>query len=89
MGVKGDAADLVRKADAGICFESENPGDLCRAIRRLVALPSADRHRLGENGRAFYHREFSMAQGVTRFEQLFKSVVEERPHPSTSGNCVV
>lgn len=41
MGVKGDAADLVRQAGAGVCFESEDPQDLARAIRNLVAMPSA------------------------------------------------
>ena len=71
MGVKGDAADLVRKADAGICFQPEDPGDLCRAVKSLYALSPADRQRLGENGRTFYQRDLSMSQGVTHFEHVF------------------
>jgi len=49
LGVEGFAADLVATAEAGICIEPENEGQLLAAIDRLAADPALAR-RLGEAG---------------------------------------
>ena len=39
LGVEGDAARLVKEANAGICIEPENELELVEALRRLAADP--------------------------------------------------
>ncbi len=51
LGVEGFAADLVREADAGICFEPENEEELVSALIELADDP-ARRARLGANALA-------------------------------------
>ena len=78
MGVRGDAADLVREAGAGMLFEPENPGSLAEAVRALAALPGPERDRMGANGRRYYERNLSFACGVSRFEKVFQAACDAR-----------
>lgn len=48
LGVEGFAADLVREAEAGICFEPENEGELVSALIELADDPGR-RAALGAN----------------------------------------
>jgi glycosyltransferase involved in cell wall biosynthesis len=50
MGVGGQAAELIRGADCGICIEPENDAELVAAIDRLRADPALRQH-YGERGR--------------------------------------
>ncbi len=74
MGVEGDAAELVRKANAGICFHPEDAEGLARATLTLRGMSADARAALGENGRQFYEKELSFSAGVTVFETLFASL---------------
>lgn len=76
MGVRGDAAHLVSQADAGISFESENVASLVAAVGALVDLPQAERDRMGANGRSYYTRNLSFAQGVKQFDEVFRRAAE-------------
>ncbi len=73
--VRGDAADLVERAGAGMVCEPESPASLCDAIRRLAAMPAEELRGAGTRGREFYLRELSMNVGVQRFEKMFESVI--------------
>lgn len=80
MGVEGNAADLVRQADAGLCCRPENPDDIARAVLQLRNMSDAERSGMGANGRQFYEKELSFNTGVTVFEDIFSSLI--RPdHP--------
>lgn len=72
MGVRGDAADLVRRAAAGIVFEPENSESLAAAVNVLIEMPESARVAMGVRGRTYYDRHLSFAEGVQRFEQLFR-----------------
>lgn len=76
MGVRGDAADLVRRAEAGVACPPQNPEALADAVRSLADMSPADRRRLGENGRRFYSENLSLHQGVNAFERTFLRSVE-------------
>lgn len=85
MGVKGDAADLVKRAEAGVVVEPESPDCLAEAVSRLAALPTDSLTAMGNNGMKFYHSELSLKTGVSKFEDLFDRVVtEKRQRTSTS-----
>jgi colanic acid biosynthesis glycosyl transferase WcaI len=78
MAVRGDAADLVERAGAGIVCEPENAEALVRAVAGLSRMPREGLERMGERGRDFYQRELSMAVGVGRFEALFRAAAATR-----------
>jgi glycosyltransferase involved in cell wall biosynthesis len=49
LGVEGFAADLVKKADAGICIEPDNAAQLAGAVKNLASTPLLC-EKLGRNG---------------------------------------
>ena len=69
--LRGDAADLVLQARAGVSCEPGNPAALAAAAIQLAELPAAERDAMGRRGAAFYRDHLSFARGVDRFEQLF------------------
>lgn len=77
MAVRGDAADLVRRAGAGVTCNPQSPESLAAAIEELIQLPADERSHIGERGRTFYERELSLRVGVDRFERLFLKSVEK------------
>ena len=53
MGVKGDAADVIRSAQAGLIFEQENSEDLARAIEEHMERSVVRRAPRSREGRTF------------------------------------
>jgi glycosyltransferase involved in cell wall biosynthesis len=81
MAVKGDAADVIRRAEAGLVVPPEDDAALAAAIRQLHALPAESRERMGERGRAYYLREMSLAVGTERMLEIFREVTSG-PQPT-------
>ncbi|MBN1398758.1 MAG: glycosyltransferase family 4 protein [Bacteroidetes bacterium] len=77
MSVRGDAADLVKQANAGICAEPGNPEALAEAAKTLYEMTPAQRQQLGSNGRKFYDNELEMSKGIDKFNSLFIRLNEE------------
>ena len=48
MGVRGDAADLVRRADAGVIVQPQDPNALANAVEHLASLPHEALAAMGE-----------------------------------------
>jgi colanic acid biosynthesis glycosyl transferase WcaI len=69
MAVQGDAADLVRQADAGLLCPPDDPEALAAAVARLVAMSPEAREQWGRNGAAYYVEKLAMPIGVARFEE--------------------
>ncbi len=74
MGVRGDSADLVTKANAGLCCIPEDRKSIAQTIERLFVMPRAELEAMGVNGKRYYREELSLAKGVRRFEEVFRSV---------------
>lgn len=62
--------DPIAKFDCGITIDAENPQALADAIRRIYAMPEAERRRLGENGRRAALAHYDYAQLARRMEQV-------------------
>jgi colanic acid biosynthesis glycosyl transferase WcaI len=77
MAVSGDAANLVKRAKAGLSCEPGNATKLAESVARLYAMPAGEREALGDNGRLFYEEHLAMRQGVDAFVILFKRVAHE------------
>jgi glycosyltransferase involved in cell wall biosynthesis len=71
--VRGDAADLVRKANAGLCCAPEDPDGIAETVERFFDMPKERLEEMGESGRRYYLRELSLAAGVDRFEEVFRA----------------
>lgn len=74
-GVKGDAAELVSQAKAGISFLPEDPDSLGEAVISLRAMSAADRKQMGDNGRAYYREHLAFQSGVRRLEEVMSRAV--------------
>lgn len=74
-GIRGDAADLVRQAKAGVSFTPEDPDSLVDAILKLRKLPAEDRERMGADGRAYYRQHLSLSAGVEQLEKVLERTV--------------
>ena len=74
-GVKGDAADLVCRAGAGLPFTPEDPEALAETVLTLHGLDADGLRLMGANGRAFYMKHLAMDEGVRRIKQTLESVV--------------
>ncbi len=78
MGVRGDAADLVKQAGSGIVFEPENVESLIAAVEEMFEKQDEERSQMGARGRAFYLKHLCFAEGLRRFDGLFHRLVESR-----------
>jgi glycosyltransferase involved in cell wall biosynthesis len=72
-GVRGDAAELVTRAGAGICFEPDDARSLTEAVIAMRSLSPESRRGLGEAGHWYYQRHLSFERGVDRFISIFNS----------------
>lgn len=64
MGVAGDAANLVREADAGYVFASGDATGLSNAIRQLIA-EGPERHaQIGRNAHDYYQVRLRRSKGI-------------------------
>ena len=75
IGVRGDAADLVREAKAGVCCQPENPRSIADAVIYLYEMPSDQLKTMGKNARDFYESRLSQRAGVDAFERVFKEIL--------------
>jgi glycosyltransferase involved in cell wall biosynthesis len=82
MGVPGDAAALVREAQAGLFFEPEDPSSLAAAVCELSRMPLSEREQMGARGKRFYEEHLSFAKGVRHFEAVFREVCGEKVEPT-------
>ncbi len=75
MGVKGDASNLVSRAECGFCFEPENSDALVSAVKDLMSLAPAERETLGKNAETFYNKNLSVKIGVNSWAKVFEEVI--------------
>jgi glycosyltransferase involved in cell wall biosynthesis len=77
MGVRGESAEIVTRAGAGIDME---PGDADSLRNCVLALKDQSDlyRRLAQSGRQFVLREFSRDSLAAQYEQLLRSIVDSR-----------
>jgi lipopolysaccharide/colanic/teichoic acid biosynthesis glycosyltransferase/glycosyltransferase involved in cell wall biosynthesis len=79
MGVRGDAADLVKRSQTGVLCEPDNPQSIAEAVKELAGAGPERLASMGRNGTEFYDRELSLSSGVEKFDRVFKSVTDPSP----------
>jgi len=80
VGLKGDAANLVRSSQAGIVVPPEDAEAMAGAVSSLWSMTPEARRSLGENGKSFYEQNLSMAIGVKQFSEVFRCAAHHAPH---------
>lgn len=75
MAVKGDAAEMVSMAQAGLCCQPGNPESIADAVEQLCNMPPEKLCAMGENGSRYYHSALRMQVGVDHFDHIFQKVV--------------
>ena len=78
MAVRGDAADLVSRSQAGLVCEPDDPQAMAQCIRRLILMPQAQRESMGLAGREFYRNHMSLAEGAQKTRELLESAASAR-----------
>jgi glycosyltransferase involved in cell wall biosynthesis len=87
LGVEGQAAEILRQANGGICVAPENAEELANAITTLYR-DGALRGRFGANGRAYILQHLTRAQTASKYVVVLESVLKDaetkhrlRPEP--------
>jgi len=76
IGVKGDALDLVEKANAGVACEPEDPQSIANAVKSLFRLLPEQRKAMGKRARDYYFENLSFEVGVNNYEKAFESILK-------------
>jgi len=72
IGVRGDAADMVAEAGAGLAFEPENARALANAVLAMVRATPEARRTLGESGRRYYDHALAFDASVARIAGILE-----------------
>ena len=74
MAVKGDASDIVSKAQAGVIAKPEDTESILLAISSLYHLNQPDLLKMGENSKRYYMNEMSLEKSCNKFIEIFNIV---------------
>jgi glycosyltransferase involved in cell wall biosynthesis len=74
MAVRGDAAEIVRKAKAGIICEPENPSAMAKAMVEMSQLSKEKLQDMGRQGRSYYLHNLSLDIAGKKLDAIFRSV---------------
>lgn len=87
MAVRGDAAEIVEKARAGLTCAPEDDAALAETIRKFFRLSREEREAMGARGREFYLNEMSLEIGGAKMDALLREVAGRRHQwkSATSG----
>ena len=84
MAVRGDAADLVTQAGAGILAEPDNPASIAAAVRQLAEMTAEERESMGQAAKAFYDHELAIDRAVDKFDAIFRDAgIRSKRRPGT------
>lgn len=73
----GDAADVIRSAQAGITCQPSNPEALADAARSLCAASPAERCAMGDNGRRAVVEHYGRDRLIERVIAMWQSVLQK------------
>ncbi len=88
IGVKGEAADLVVSADAGVAAPPEDVAALAEAMIDLSRRPSEELRLMGERGKLLYKQRFSAAVGIGATAEILGRVSLANNRPRRSAGSV-
>ncbi|MDG4771377.1 glycosyltransferase family 4 protein [Solwaraspora sp. WMMD792] len=88
VAAEGDAATVAQDSGAGFVARAGDPDSIGTALREACDLGREKLELLGQAGRSYYDRVFSVAVGAERVEQTLRTMVDgcrTRPRPPSTG----
>jgi putative colanic acid biosynthesis glycosyltransferase WcaI len=76
LGIRGEAADLMRQADAGLCIMPEDPAEICAAVLQLMDDRGAARC-MGLRGRSYVAHHFARESRARQLSDLLETLVSQ------------
>jgi glycosyltransferase involved in cell wall biosynthesis len=64
MAVAGDAAQMIRESEAGVCAQPEHARSIADAIQQLAAMGPDQLLQMGQSGKRYYRENLSLDVGV-------------------------
>jgi colanic acid biosynthesis glycosyl transferase WcaI len=80
IGVKGEAADFVVNANAGIAVTPQDVDAMAQAMVQLANMPAERLAEMGRKGREAYWRRFSFATAIGATDDVLQSTIEVWRH---------
>jgi glycosyltransferase involved in cell wall biosynthesis len=71
--IDGEGAKIVNDAKCGVTSPAEDFLKLSEGIKELMALDKSKRSEMGNNGRAYYEKEYDRNNLLEKLESIFKS----------------
>lgn len=68
MGVRGDAAEMVQTAGAGLAFPPEDPRAMAEAVKEFAEMSAVDMAAMGARGAAYYDELLSFERNLALIE---------------------
>jgi glycosyltransferase involved in cell wall biosynthesis len=85
VAADGETARIVAEAGAGLCVPAQDPAALAAAIRRLKALPAAERDAMGKAGRAYCEQHFEPRKLGAQLVRNLETMMDQRRATRSRG----
>lgn len=76
--LNGEGARVINEAKVGLSVPAENAGALANAILKMYRMSDEQRSQLGENGRAYFKRNFDSDKLISELIGHFKRLVVKK-----------
>jgi glycosyltransferase involved in cell wall biosynthesis len=76
--LNGEGARVINEAKVGLSVPAENAGALAKAILKMYRMSDEQRSQLGENGRAYFKRNFDGDKLISELIGHFKKLVVKK-----------
>lgn len=80
IGVRGEAAEIVKQAGAGISVEPENVEAMAGAMVEISRMSLTERHAMGRRAREAYASQYSFEEGIAGTVACLKMVMDPPEH---------
>lgn len=74
LGLKGNAADIIKESKTGYLFEPENSIDLIEKTDQLLAITAEERNEMGKKGIQYYNDHLSIVSSTDKLEKVFYEI---------------
>jgi colanic acid biosynthesis glycosyl transferase WcaI len=75
IGLNGDAAELVKQANAGLYCQPENPQSIASAVVQFFSMKQQDLEQMGANAMNYYDKKLSFKIAVEKYISIFNKIV--------------
>lgn len=76
----GEGARIVRESGAGFACPAGDAVGLAAQVKKLAAMPDAERQAMGLNGRNYYEANFDRTRLFDQLETWLEDAIQERKH---------